>query len=52
MITNQSAQILLRRTEAVVIGKYNGSLEVQFSANDTVRTFSPIAHSRHLIMSA
>ena len=27
-----------RKSESVVIGKHSGSLEVQFSANDTVRT--------------
>ena len=42
----------MRRTEAVVIGKLSGYLEVRFSANDTVRTFAPTAHFRHLIMSA
>jgi len=31
------------RTAGVVIGRNSGSLEVQFSINDTVRTFS-IAH--------
>ena len=29
-----------RRTEDILIGKHTGSLEVRFSANDTVRTFT------------
>ena len=41
----------MRRSEAVVIGKHSGYLEVQFSANDTVRTFALTAHPHHLIMS-
>ena len=39
-------------TEAVAIGKYTVSLEVRFSANDTVCTFALTAHPRHLILSA
>ena len=31
---------LIKRTEAVEIGKYSGHLEVRFSANDTVCTFA------------
>ena len=35
-----------------MIGKHSGSLEVQFSANDTVHTFALTAPPRHLIMTA
>ena len=31
-----------RRTEDVVIGKHSGSLEVRFSANNTVRLFATV----------
>ncbi len=40
-----------RRSGSVVIGKHNGSLEVRFSANNTVRTFRT-AHLRRLIIPA
>ena len=40
---------LIRRTEAVVIGKYSGYLEVRFSANDTVCIFAN-AHPRQLLI--
>ena len=33
-----------------MIGKHSGSLEVRFSANNTVRAFALTAHPRHLIM--
>ena len=33
---------LIRMTEAIVIGKYSGHLEVRFSANNTVRTFAAV----------
>ena len=41
---------LIRRTEAVVIGKYSGHLEVRFSANDTVRTFATAYLRRRIIL--
>ena len=40
-----------KTTEAVVIGKHSGSLQLRFSANDTVRMFV-ISHPRQLTMSA
>ena len=40
-----------RKTESVVIGKHSGSLEVRFSANNTVRT-PVIVHPRPLILFA
>ena len=39
---------LIRMTEAIVIGKYSGHLEVRFSANDTVRIFA-IVHLLQII---
>ena len=33
-----------------MIGKHSGYLEVQFSANDTVRIFAPTGHPRHLML--
>ena len=40
---------LIERTEDIVIGKYSGYLEVQFSANDTVRT-STTAHVNQMVI--
>ena len=51
IITNQSPQSSSNRTEPVVIGKHSGSIEMQFSANHTVRTFSTV-HPRQLIIFA
>ena len=42
----------MRRTEAVAIGKHSGGLEIEFSANHSVRTSALNAHPSHLIMSA
>ena len=46
IITNQFRTELIERTESIAIGKHNGSLEVRFSAHDTVRIFpqpSPVS---------